>query len=523
MRDQNAASVHAYHDKRHSLFLESGDPDARLEVYASNILEGSAISSVGGGGELPQVGLNHLSAAIAKGSENSTIDLQLPPTSGDGCPKFIPLKDPKDLEQTLRLENGFEAYFIRQYQSYSPLSITRDLFEALVLKENVPSQFKDYLIYLGERESEVEISPKHLKWSAKSNAISDQDYPSFDCMYGVRFVELNGRGSPEDLLSRWSLRQSAIYGSFVHPQKTTWIFVTPSKLAQDLLDEYLSCSSRTDTIDPFDVHSIILEAAITNWRPFLVDFRSVVDQHTAQLLAASPNGQGPLSLADCGERQTLLILENKLIDASMAVKATIDNATALLRCYETIQSSLTEESRAKDAMHMILTDQCRELGLIMGKIDAMRSNLQGVSNCVSSFLDLNNGFTLQQLVKESGKENEAMHRLSKRMHELTKKSNQDAVAVKVLTILTLIYLPATVVSNFFSTSFVNSSISPGGRGHISVSGDWWIFVAAVVPLTLLTLYIWFVWMRIQAFSRYPWWWRMFRRASKVPSDCSEKI
>jgi uncharacterized membrane protein YwaF len=107
------------------------------------------------------------------------------------------------------------------------------------------------------------------------------------------------------------------------------------------------------------------------------------------------------------------------------------------------------------------------------------------------------------------------------MHELTKKSTQDAAAVKVLTILTLIYLPATVVSNFFSTSFVDSQTSPGGSSHLVVSNEWWILVAVAVPLTLLTLYIWYVWMRIQAYGKYPWWWPRRRNALRNRSE--EKV
>jgi hypothetical protein len=60
---------------------------------------------------------------------------------------------------------------------------------------------------------------------------------------------------------------------------------------------------------------------------------------------------------------------------------------------------------------------------------------------VSSFLDLSIGFTLQNLVVEAGKD-------PSELHGLTKKTAQDAVVVQALTILTLIYLPVTVVSNF---------------------------------------------------------------------------
>src|SRR6201999_1284049 len=126
---------------------------------------------------------------------------------------------------------------------------------------------------------------------------------------------------------------------------------------------------------------------------------------------------------------------------------------------------------------------------------------------LSNFLDLNSGFSLQNLAKESSKENEEMRKLNERMHILAERSAQDAAAVKVLTILTLVYLPVTVVSNFFSTSFVTTTNASEGTGSIIVSGGWWILVAVSIPLTFVTIYIWLVWTRIQAQpGAQPWWW-----------------
>src|SRR5271167_3789058 len=88
-----------------------------------------------------------------------------------------------------------------------------------------------------------------------------------------------------------------------------------------------------------------------------------------------------------------------------------------------------------------------ELHVLVLRLQALQTRLQGVANLVSSFLELNSGFALQQLARESRRENGEMRQLSERMHDLTQKATQDDAAVKVPTILTLIYLPATVVSN----------------------------------------------------------------------------
>lgn len=58
---------------------------------------------------------------------------------------------------------------------------------------------------------------------------------------------------------------------------------------------------------------------------------------------------------------------------------------------------------------------------------------------VASFLDLGNGFALRELGHDAREETEEIHKL-------TESSAQDAAAVKLLTMIMLIYLPATVVS-----------------------------------------------------------------------------
>jgi hypothetical protein len=75
------------------------------------------------------------------------------------------------------------------------------------------------------------------------------------------------------------------------------------------------------------------------------------------------------------------------------------------------------------------------------------------------------------------------------MRHLAEKSTLDAAAMKVLTVITLIYLPTTVVTNFFSTSFVLTDID----GNMRLARSTWIMFVIAVPLTLITLIIWMFW------------------------------
>ena len=107
------------------------------------------------------------------------------------------------------------------------------------------------------------------------------------------------------------------------------------------------------------------------------------------------------------------------------------------------------------------------------------------------------------------------------MRKLTEKSTQDAAAVRVLTMITLIYLPTTVVlvsrpnfpllisclltkrQNFFSTQFVGQEQADSGAKTLVVTSNAWLFAAISVPLTFGTLLVWWLWVQVQSRQLLP--------------------
>ncbi|KIW34076.1 uncharacterized protein PV07_00876 [Cladophialophora immunda] len=68
---------------------------------------------------------------------------------------------------------------------------------------------------------------------------------------------------------------------------------------------------------------------------------------------------------------------------------------------------------------------------------------------------------------------------------------RDSSAMKSIAVLTMVFLPATALATIFSIgAFFGSSPADG---HIVVSGEFWLFWAIAIPLTLLVLLIYFLW------------------------------
>ncbi|KAK5458208.1 hypothetical protein LTS15_004288 [Exophiala xenobiotica] len=467
------------------LFLDEDDERSRIEVFPADVLlcgrncrnsisadHKSKCGSDGGIGidERLEVGshesaFNHDEAALIKSTA---------------------LCSAQELFDYVRKTPKSRAFFIRQRYSWGPLLVTSSLFHELILQGRLSAQLKNFILCFGTREREVEIAPPALRFAPSSATTTHLDC-SHECTYGLRFVEHNGRDDPKTPSKAWSLRQCAISCRYTpNEDGISWAFITISEHMQQRLHWVALEGGFCHNADPFEVHQLIVDSAISSWRQYLICLASETDT----------------------QRQDLLILDEKLLNAMLAVTATTDTISALSTSWE----SLVRKCRSPDMdrgelMRTSFEHHQRSLKLLAAEITSLRTKLASVTGLLSSFLDLSSGYSLQKLAQESSKENEEMRRLTDRMHKLAEKSTQDAAAVKVLTILTLIYLPVTVVSNFFSTSFVNSTTSANGFGNITVTGDWWILFAASVPLTLLTIYIWLVWTRIQANPHRQAWWK----------------
>lgn len=88
-----------------------------------------------------------------------------------------------------------------------------------------------------------------------------------ECAYGLRFVELNFRSSQ----TPWSVRQTVIYHRYeVEEKASTWIIISASTLIEDSLNGYIKNSEDLSALNPFEIHVILLDTALGNWRSYII-------------------------------------------------------------------------------------------------------------------------------------------------------------------------------------------------------------------------------------------------------------
>ena len=106
-----------------------------------------------------------------------------------------------------------------------------------------------------------------------------------------------------------------------------------------------------------------------------------------QLLLASPNGEGPIDLTGCGERQELKQLEDNISDMMLALDATMNTISSLMKCLQKmgpLEESSPSQSEPLNKMSMVeaLEEKTKEISLLLQSTHALRDKLQSTTQVV---------------------------------------------------------------------------------------------------------------------------------------------
>jgi len=270
---------------------------------------------------------------------------------------------------------------------------------------------------------------------------------ALECAYGLRYVEENGYGNRKD---PWSVRQTAIYHKY-EKEMGTWILISPSKQAKAKIIENINLEKlKTGVKNPFELHVVLLDTALANWRWYIKSLVEQVTEHSSRIVTATV-GKGQLGLIDFEinfeDRQNLKSVEDKILDLLTIFESTTDTISTLLEEYEYMRHG--SENTYRDPIVLKLRGKLREVNLYQKKAATLHKKIQGTASLVrypkhtrrpeiladkrklSDLLNYENakvaqenGDSLKVLAEETREENGAMRMLAE-------KSTKDAAAVRL--------------------------------------------------------------------------------------------
>lgn len=378
-------------------------------------------------------------------------------------------------------------YMVRQKNSWSRLYTSQDLLECLLGPLTAENKSLPNILSFGVKTEDIDIGGPQLGYCPLSRSSEDRrlGHQDYDCGYTLKYIEPARK--PRQHWS-WSERQSSI---LYNGRLQKWTLISPSTSMQLQLHRHVRRLEVGQICNSFTVHILFVGAAMTYWKPYLAYLTKETNEQVNRLIATEFDDE-VFNLLTVEDRQQFRLIEDRITDMFAMLDSTIDIVSSLEEKYHIFYlgcASVSLEMIKSDQNAFMFHEQSRKLKLIRKQLEALHQRVQSSVQLLSSLLDLENGRSLRKLAEESRTENIAMRKLSE-------KAQTDGAAVKVITIITMIYLPTTVVTNFFSTSFVYSG-SSSASDTIAVAPNWWILVAVSLPLTVLTFAAWWILQHMQ--------------------------
>ncbi|KAK1142094.1 hypothetical protein N8T08_008177 [Aspergillus melleus] len=391
---------------------------------------------------------------------------------------------------TVDTEACAQIYTIRHLRSWTTLNISRELFERLLTTYNVFPHFWKTVLTFGRKTEENEYAFPTFR--AKGSCSEHGKYE--ELTYVIRRVERNNR-PVEQGECPWSIRQTGVYHKLRYPDsssqdKSVFILVAPSRTAEDDIAAcFRETSLEKDTMSPaFAVHERLVVDSLRGWMEYMAWLEEESKQKSNRVLVSDIDSKRIYFSAV--DRQRLKQLEDYITDLIVILQTMSDTISRLaISCRRYCESGCQDRNTCS-CCYMVeeFEAYAAETRVYLQRAEVLKARVRSTEQLLSDLLGYEETRALKRLAQIS-------HEESHNITELTKRNVQDAAAVKMLTIVGLVYLPTTIVANFFSTEFVKVN----DQGDMNVSRDVWIMAVCAIPLTFITIGAWWFCVRYE-----PW-------------------
>ncbi|KAE9378266.1 hypothetical protein N431DRAFT_461799 [Stipitochalara longipes BDJ] len=276
--------------------------------------------------------------------------------------------------------------------------------------------------------------------------------PSFlELAYVLKYPECKKKAASGT--ESWVIRQLGVYQQYdKSTSRSLWIFLhcRPNSVAQERLTIALNnpCAVKSLQHYPIVLHLFLSSCYLNNWRSYMTYYDMELLKKSNAALGARLEDLPRVSYDTI---TNLRFLENKLA----TLPAIFSSLNLLFSTLETtMSSSLSLGSPYKT-----------QLALYSSMIHSYHSNVSVLLRRCSS---------LSEFIVES-----TSHTQNGLIVRMAEASVKDSASIKVITIVTLAYLPASFVATFFGMQFFELSLP-----------RLWIFFSLAAVLTIVTLGLW---------------------------------
>ncbi|KAL9080572.1 MAG: hypothetical protein Q9157_000714 [Trypethelium eluteriae] len=371
---------------------------------------------------------------------------------------------------------------------------------------------KDFMFIFG-----AQSDPKDLRFSGFRERTMMRDparglpVPSlgrsgrnFQISYNLKGVTFKSKGNESMRLDEWSIRQAAIYHQFDIVFGTTLWIVTKGRLdIQQRYKELTGPDGRAEdkSFDSLEdcfrstlaAHLLYCHWSTEDWRWYIRWLEDIIDEEYK-----------PYHIQD------LQYWQDKTNEAVMVLEANVGVISALRKFYANLREHKDFPAELKNRVTDDIISFAAHLDEITDDFNMQISRAKLLAGITNDRKEL----VVQHLQGQ----------VAERTERLNLNLEREAIVMRIITIVTLVYLPATFVSTFFSTDIVkyqdqgDGNGAPGNGTFSAVAMRRWIQVT--LPLTALTLVVAYSTYKIAGHTRQGV--KLFEHSSQANNPAQRK-
>ncbi|KAK2790106.1 hypothetical protein FQN53_000346 [Emmonsiellopsis sp. PD_33] len=306
---------------------------------------------------------------------------------------------------------------------------------------------------------------------------------------------------------KWTERQLGVFHRYVPSGAgNLWIFLHAQQQSglQQKIEAKASTIADPSQFNWYDLHSLALSSYFRNWRWYIQSLGEEVEKivrivsgHIQEPQLTSPQGDHvfvwdfskPNGREIAAEKLfKLQNIRDKILPLSPRLYLMRTGLEKLRELNEhfRMEGHYSNPRKADQIFDDIQYYWIRVNGHLQS-LGVLERKIQGILSLLEVALDIGNQVTSTEI--------------NDKMLKMTTHTVHDSAAIRIITLVTLIYLPPSFVSTFLGMNLFSYGNSGSG---FTISPQFWVFVVLAVPLTAITIVSWYVFVR-----------RRLRRRSRV--------
>ncbi|KAF2265369.1 hypothetical protein CC78DRAFT_599817 [Lojkania enalia] len=396
-----------------------------------------------------------------------------------------------------------EPRYLSSDTSRERLNITRRSLAELFTFHQVMPTYLDFIFVFGRQ-----VDAKDPKFGGFRELKLMKDPPrgfnipnmgrsgrQFQLCYNLKGVVMKNDEAEDVKMHEWSIRQAAIHHQFDIVYGTTlWIVTKGRRDLYDRIKDMTSQKGREEdrsfaTVEEcfrssLGAHLLYCQWAIEGWRWYVRWLENSL------MAVYGPRGPGEACQKyKSGDIQVLQYWLDKTNEAVIVLQTNFEVIACLQRFYLSLLTNKDFPERLREKNNDDITSFAAELGEMMTDFGMQISRSRLLADTIRD----RKGLILQHIQSEA----------AERTEQLNINMEREALGMRIITIVTLLFLPATFVSTFFGTDVIKYQKQreemPGEGSFSALALKRWLQVT--IPLTVFTLLLAWITYRLEQTRR----------------------